>query len=107
MYTPMFWGIADRDLIPTVIELGAAPQWGLGAVDYPPFVTRRLGFSRTSLALYEGVARFAVPLVRTDGTPTETPPILPITGRLQACSDEVCLAPQSVVLELAWPEVRP
>ena len=99
--------ITDPDLVPTVIGLGQTPHWRVDGVDYPSPVTRRLGFSRSPLTLYEGRARFTVRLERIDATATETPPILPLRLRVQACSDKVCLAPEAAVLELALPEGRP
>ena len=68
----------------------------LSMVKYPKPVIRTLSFQRAQLALYEGRVRLSADL------PEEASARLPrhIELRLQACSDKICLAPETVVLEV-------
>ena len=85
----------QESLIATELSLAdGAGGWRLGEISYPPPLVRRLGFSREPLALYEGEVRLSAKLIG-GGT------LVPIKLRLQACSDKVCLAPETLVFRLA------
>jgi len=78
-------------LIPT--ELSAAN--GIKNVSYPTPVVRKLGFQRSKLSLLEG-------RVNINGTLTSTTPTAMTTVelQLQACNDEICLAPETLAFKI-------
>jgi hypothetical protein len=87
-------------LVPTSIRLAARDRgWRIGRTAYPAPRTVRLGFQREALALYEGSVRITADLQQTDGQGGALP-WLPIEVRLQACSDQVCLAPETLTLNV-------
>ena len=93
------WHInADRPLqdylIPT--QLSASGDGALQDVTYPQPVTRKLGFQRESLALYEGSVSVSAAMPALGPGQSR----LPLSLRLQACNDEVCLPPESLSLTL-------
>ena len=63
----------------------------LSNVVYPQAKKRVLGFQRAELALYEGKVKITAALPE-DNT---------VSVQLQACSDEICLAPETLTLRLA------
>ncbi|MEM7210082.1 MAG: thioredoxin domain-containing protein [Pseudomonadota bacterium] len=83
-------------LIGTHVE-GALIDEQRGVV-YPQPITRTLGFQREALALYEHSLRIDVPI---DQKKYDRSALL--TLKLQACNDEVCLAPESLKLFIAHP----
>ena len=86
-------------LIPT--RLTQANEKPLAKVDYPDPVTRTLGFQQSELNLYEGQVELQGQLPETDA------PTANIELQLQACSDEICLAPEtlSFVVPLTLPNL--
>ncbi|OED39846.1 hypothetical protein AB833_13680 [Chromatiales bacterium (ex Bugula neritina AB1)] len=66
------------------------------AVQYPDPELRVLGFQRAELALYEG--EIALQASLPAGIPAR--PMRGLELQLQACSDEICLAPETVVLNV-------
>jgi hypothetical protein len=92
-------------LVPTSVRLaGGEHGWRIERSAYPPPRTVRLGFQPETLALYEGAVEIAADLQQTDGQGSALP-WLPIEVRLQACSDAICLAPETLTLRV--PVVRP
>ena len=85
-------------LIPTTLTVVGA-GWGLAAADYPAARVARLGFQAEALALYEGEVRIQAELRRLPDAAAR----LPLELRLQACSDQVCLPPETLRLEVAVP----
>ncbi|WP_172600440.1 DUF255 domain-containing protein [Sulfurivermis fontis] len=89
-------------LIGTRLTLaGAASAWRLGPIAWPQPKVTRLGFQKEPLAVYEGRLRLDVPLERGE---TEEGGIAPLELRLQACSDRICLAPETVRLQVPYVE---
>ena len=67
---------------------------------YPEAKLAVLGFERSELALYDGDITLSASLPdKTDGDP-----LTRITLRLQACSDTICLPPESLNLNLSLAE---
>jgi hypothetical protein len=92
-------------LVPTSVRLAAGERgWRIDRTIFPAPHTVRLGFQPESLALYEGTVRIAADLQQTDGQGSALP-WLPIEVRLQACSDAICLAPETLTLRV--PVARP
>ena len=103
------WHInADRplqqELIPT--RLALAPEssgWRLTQVDYPEAEIQSLGFSPEPLALYQGEIRIVAHIL-PDKQPQR---LLPLSLRLQACSDRICLPPEVVQLTIPMISTSP
>ena len=68
----------------------------LEEVTYPDPAIRTLSFQNSELALYDGEVVLSATL--PDTAPAEMPAHVEV--RLQACSDKICLAPETVVLEV-------
>jgi hypothetical protein len=82
-------------------------DWHMAAPAYPTPEILRLGFQRDPLAVYQGQVRIETTL---EAKPQQTadnmedPSIwLPFELRLQACSDSICLAPETLVLQVPLP----
>ena len=77
-------------LIPTKLSLNDGKP--MTQVDYPQAVTRKLGFQRSELSLLEGKVQLTgvLPETAVGSATTE------IELQLQACSDEICLAPETL-----------
>lgn len=75
-------------------QLSAAEGEPLSNVAYPSAVRRVLGFQSEELALYEG--EFSITAQQPEGDN----PVRSIELQLQACSDEICLAPETLVLKV-------
>ena len=92
----------QKELIPTVLSIGAERgAWRLGPVTYPDPELAKLAFSPETLALYQGRVRLEAELHWPDGMSMPSAPVVPVQLKVQACSDEVCLLPEDVVLEIA------
>jgi len=80
-------------LIPTSLKAGGQ-GWHIVRIDYPEALVTKLGFQKEALALYQGKILIRAELeresARTGGVPLEL--------RLQACSDRVCLLPETLRL---------
>ena len=77
-------------LVPTRIT---AEDGEIGAIDYPPGQPFRAAFASESIDVYEGELILRAPLVG------EVPARLQV--EIQACNDEVCLAPDTVEVAVA------
>jgi hypothetical protein len=89
-----------ENLVPTTLELAEARGgWTLGAVDYPPAKTVRLGFQPEPLAVYEGRVELAAGLT-WDPKDLGEAPVLPLRLRLQACDEQSCRLPETLALRV-------
>ena len=82
----------DKYLIATKLEIETPAGIKVGPINYPRAVMRKLKFSKTAVAVYEGraIIRFGVVVPASyNGSSGE------IKGKLrfQACSDESCFPP--------------
>jgi len=84
-------------LIATALSVPGRSGWELERVDYPQPVTRSLGFSREPLSLYEGEVTITATLVHK----SENSLRIPLSLKVQSCSDEVCLAPEKLNFSLS------
>ncbi len=83
----------QKDLVATDLTVGAdGTGWELKTVDYPEPQLKKLGFSQTELALYEG--DFTVPATLTPGHGAR----ITLQLTLQACNDRSCLPPETLFL---------
>jgi len=80
------------------IAIGTAKPDVLSDIQFPAPVLRKLGFERQELSLFEGSFSITA-TVNADQVDDE---MLPLSVRVQACDDEVCLAPETVSIDLAW-----
>jgi len=81
-------------LIPT--KLSQSKDAPLQQVKYPTPVVRKLGFQKSKLNLFEGNVQLTgrLPDVSSNG------PTADIELQLQACSDEICLAPETLTFKV-------
>ena len=77
-------------LIPTKLSLAKGQP--LAKVDYPEAVVRKLGFQRSQLSLLEDKVHLTGKLPETTAGSVTTD----IELQVQACSDEICLAPETI-----------
>lgn len=75
----------------------------ISGLDYPEAVTRKLGFDRNELALYEGDVSLSIPVEKLGGGKTEdaSATVISFDVNLQACNDTTCLAPETVTIDLS------
>ena len=83
-------------LIPT--NLAGAENNVVTSVQYPTPVSAKLGFERTELSLFEDQVTFTG---KIDDSKLDDEAVR-LELRLQACSDEVCLAPETVSFLVPW-----
>jgi uncharacterized protein YyaL (SSP411 family) len=83
-------------LIPTALKV-SAPGWRLIDADYPQAEVTKLDFQTEPLALYQGEIRIRARLRHV----ADAAPVAHVELRLQACSDRVCLAPETLRLDAA------
>ena len=87
------------DLIGTTIQ-GAGGRFDVTSIRYPTPRRTQVGTQSGDVLIYEGRQRISFRL-RPVGTAPDSPPVsVPISLRLQACDDRVCLLPETVVLEI-------
>ena len=87
-------------------QLTGSEAQPLKDIRYPDPMTRTLGFQQSELSLYEGqiTVSAALPadaLLSDEGQSSASLAILPLNLQLQACSDEICLAPENLILNLS------
>ncbi|MGR9098967.1 MAG: DUF255 domain-containing protein [Gammaproteobacteria bacterium] len=88
-------------LIPTSIGLAGNDEendWRLETVSYPKPLKKKLRFQKERLALYEGKIKIRAKL----GKPENPAPLIPLQLRLQACSDNICLPPETLTLPVQF-----
>jgi uncharacterized protein len=101
---PPGWHINSGDpgqeaLIGTRLQL--APEvdgWRLERAEYPPGEAKHLAFQDAPLSLYTGRVELKALVTSTKGSPGAV--TLPVSVRLQACNDEICLPPETATLRL-------
>ncbi len=81
-------------LIPTKLSLAKGQP--LAKVSYPEPVIRKLGFQRSQLSLLEGSVQLTGKLPDSIGVAATTS----VELQLQACSDEICLAPETITFKV-------
>jgi len=82
-------------LIPT--QLNNVAGQALKNVEYPDAETRTLGFQRSALSLFEG----NLELLATWPGHEDSNSVI-VNLRLQACNDEICLAPETLPLTIYY-----
>jgi uncharacterized protein YyaL (SSP411 family) len=93
-----------KDLIATRLALSARAQgWRLGPVTYPQGEHLHLAFQKQPLSVFNGNVRLQA-LVSSATKSDSTPLVLPLELHLQACNNQVCLAPERVTLTLPCPD---
>ncbi|WP_240992103.1 protein-disulfide reductase DsbD domain-containing protein [endosymbiont of Riftia pachyptila] len=89
-----------ESLIPTELRLANNQhEWHMAPVTYPSPVQQKLAFQHDPLLVYEGNIQLQATLEhkRTPGNGGAT--LLDLELQLQACSDEVCLPPETIQLQ--------
>ena len=90
----------QKNLIPLGINIaGEQSRWQLARLSYPEPRLKKLSFADTRLALYEDRVDLALELSPPADMDDYHDRRVDIRIRLQACNDEICLAPEAVVLE--------
>ena len=90
----------QEDLIGTEV-LGAGSAFELADLRYPEPRRTQVGTQSGDVLIYEGRQRIAFRVRPASGAAAgQLPVAVPISVRLQACDDQVCLLPETVVLEV-------
>ena len=90
----------QEDLIGTTVE-GAGSRFEVTNLRYPEPRRTQVSTQSGDVLIYEGAQRITLKLSPNFAArPEELPVSVPISVRLQACDDQVCLLPETVVLEL-------
>jgi thiol:disulfide interchange protein DsbD len=94
----------DKFLIPTKLDIQAPQGVKVGPITYPRAVSRRLGFSKQPVAVYEGKAilRFNVTVPPNYGSSSAE---LRGNLRFQACNNDSCFPPVNREVKL-WLNVE-
>lgn len=90
----------QTNLVPLGIEIaGGHSRWQLARLSYPEPRLKKLSFADARLALYENRVDLELELVPPPELDGYHDRRVDISVRLQACNDEICLAPEDIVLE--------
>ncbi|MDE2976457.1 MAG: thioredoxin domain-containing protein [Acidobacteriota bacterium] len=90
----------QEDLIGTSVE-GAGSQFDITDLRYPEPRRTQVSTQSGDVLIYEGRQRISFRLERgSDSTLEKLPVSVPISLRLQTCDDQLCLLPETVVLEV-------
>lgn len=86
-------------LIPTVLEVDAAPGVEVGEVAYPPDEVRTFDWSPVALRIYRGTIELTVPVSVGRGS---APGMHTLRGRVryQGCTEAICLMPAEQPFEV-------
>ena len=85
-------------LIPTVLKATSGKQTASVSISYPDPLLKKLEFSEKPMSLYDGDFELTARFDKAgDGTATA---ILDV----QTCSDTICLQPEKLVMQFAWPD---
>lgn len=85
----------DPDLIPTALSVAQPDRgWRLEKLKFPQPSSKALGFRERSIPVYEGRVEVTAKLTRGQGP-------LPLKVKLQACDQSHCLAPETLLLQVA------
>jgi len=88
----------QEDLIGTTIQ-GAGGRFDITDLRYPEPRRTQVSTQSGDVLIYEGRQRITFRLKPSPAT--EPPPVsIPISLRLQACDDQLCLLPETVILQL-------
>lgn len=89
----------QKDLRATSLKLSkvASHEWALEDISYPVPMIKSLGFKRDRLSLYEGDIQLTAILKRKNNKSV----IVPVMLQLQACNDQLCLAPELLTLRIS------
>jgi thiol:disulfide interchange protein DsbD len=91
---------AAEEMIPTTVEVAAAPGFTPDAARYPAGQRRKLSFADEELLVYDGsVTTLRVPVTVASGA-TPGAHVLHAKLRYQACNDQLCLAPVTIPFDL-------
>ncbi|MCU7906093.1 MAG: thioredoxin domain-containing protein [Candidatus Thiodiazotropha sp. (ex Epidulcina cf. delphinae)] len=89
-----------KDLIATRMSLTEqGTSWRMGPVTYPQGELQSLAFQQEPLSVYTGKLRLQAFVTQKDRSPSN-PSTLAIDIHIQACNDQVCLAPESLTLRI-------
>ena len=88
----------QEDLIGTTVE-GAGGRFDITNLRYPEPRRTQVSTQSGDVLIYEGQRRISFRL-RPASTTDPRPVSIPISLRLQACDDQLCLLPETVVLEV-------
>jgi len=91
----------DQFLIPTALRIASSDAYKIKRITFPEHILKRLAFSDTPLAVFEG--NF---FVQFEGTITaETDSVVNVAGTFyyQGCNDQVCLPPTEIPFSLKIP----
>jgi len=90
----------QEDLIPTDIVLGTGKNGKsnlvIQSVQYPQAIEKNLSFNKTVLSLYEQGVSFKINLKQRTSKLENIPKVIPLDFSYQACSDKVCLSPETL-----------
>ena len=90
----------QTNLVPLDVRIaGEHSRWRLARLSYPEPRLKQLSFADARLALYENRVDLELELTPPPEQDAYQDRRVDIGIRLQACNDEVCLAPEAVVLE--------
>ncbi|MDE2690691.1 MAG: thioredoxin domain-containing protein [Acidobacteriota bacterium] len=89
----------QEDLIGTTVE-GAGSRFEVTKLRYPEPRRTQVSTQSGDVLIYEGTQRITFALRPSSSAPEQLPASVPISMRLQACDDRLCLLPEMVVLEL-------
>lgn len=86
--------VANADFIPTSVAVGTRTSSMPSTVNYPDYKKVKLGFSDDVLSLFEGKVKIEVQLTER----SENADVVQLEA--QACSDEICLLPELLTLNI-------
>ena len=89
----------QEDLIGTQV-IGAGNGFEVTDIHYPEPRRTQVSTQSGDVLVYEGRNRISFRLRPSSSAPEELPVSVPISIRLQACDDQICLLPEMVVLEI-------
>ncbi len=89
----------QEDLIGTTVE-GAGSRFEVTNLRYPEPRRTQVSTQSGDVLIYEGTLRITFALRPSSSSPEQLPASVPISIRLQACDDRLCLLPEMVTLEL-------
>jgi uncharacterized protein YyaL (SSP411 family) len=91
----------DKNLIATEIVVDRKKSdWQLHQIEYPSPQIKKLGFQQDSLALYEDMIEIHAMLIKPNGSNPTLVKSIPVHLNIQACNDEFCLPPETLVLRI-------
>ena len=86
--------MSNQDFIPTSVAIGTRASSMPATVSYPGYKKVKLSFSSDELSLFEGTVKIDVKLTEASKKAEV------VTLEAQACSDEICLLPEVLTLNI-------